>query len=128
VTLALNIMEKLQVGDRIKLSGGYDMDPPWLKGGSGYYAKVIGFFDNNIDKRKGDERLSASIEFEEELEHRGFSGKYGFMLGRWEGQLWETSGTVHVHISNVPINNSSDITKENSIWAESHAHYERVDS
>lgn len=120
-------MKRLKVGDRIKLSGGYDMDPPWLKGGNGYYAKVTGFFDNGIEKRKGDERLSASIEFEEELEFKGFCGLYGFMLGRWEGQKWETSGTVHVHISNEPINNSSDITKSNSIWAESHAHYERSD-
>lgn len=104
------------------------MDPPWLKGGNGYFAKVTGFFDNGIEKRQGDERLSASIEFENKLEHKDFSGKYGFMLGRWEGQTWEISGTVHVHIANVPINESSDITKENSIWAESHAHYEIASS
>ena len=120
-------MKRLQVGDRIKVSGGYDMDPPWLKGGSGYYATIIGFFDTMIEKRKGDERLSVSLEFEEEVEHKGFSGKYGFMLGRWEGQRWETTGTVHVHISNVPIHNASDITEENSIWAESHAQYKQVD-
>jgi hypothetical protein len=118
-------MKRLKVGDRIKLSGGYDMNPPWLKGGSGYLA---GFFDNDIGKRKGDERLSASIEFETEMEHQGFKGKYGFILGRWESQEWETSGTVHCHIATIPITKSQDITENNSVWAESHAHYEVVNS
>ncbi|HSG42267.1 MAG TPA: hypothetical protein VLA72_03850 [Anaerolineales bacterium] len=121
-------MKRLKVGDRIKLSGGYDMNPPWLKGGSGYLAKVTGFFDNDIGKRKGDERLSASIEFETEMEHQGFKGKYGFILGRWESQEWETSGTVHCHIAAIPITKSQDITENNSVWAESHAHYEVVNS
>lgn len=104
------------------------MDPPWLKGGPGYFAKVTGFFDNEIEKRKGDERLSASIAFETEMEYKGLKGKYGFILGRWEGQEWERSGTVHCHISSVPITKASDITQNNTVWAESHAHYEVVDS
>lgn len=121
-------MGRLRIGDRIKLSGGYDMDPPWLKGGDGYFAKVTGFFDNEIEKRKGDERLSASIEFDTEVEHKGIAGKYGFMLGRWENQTWDSSGTVHIHISTVPITSAKDITRDNSVWAESHAYYETVGS
>ena len=120
-------MDKLKVGDRIKLSGGYDMKPPWLKGGTGYFASVTGLFDNGIEKRKGDERLSASIEFEDEMEHKGLKGKYGFILGRWEGQEWETSGTVHCYITTIPVTKAGDITQDNSVWAESHAHYERID-
>ena len=104
------------------------MDPPWLKGGSGYLATVTGFFDNEIEKRKGDERLSASIEFEAELEYNGITGKYGFLLGRWEGQVWETSGTVHCHIATIPVTRAGDITPDNSVWAESHARYDVVDS
>jgi len=104
------------------------MDPAWLKGGSGYFAKVTGFFDNGIEQRKGDERLSASIEFETAMEHNGLRGKYGFITGRWEGQGWEVSGTVHCHVTTIPISDAGDITRDNSVWAESHAHYERVGS
>ncbi len=119
-------MEKLEIGDRIKLSGGYDNNPLWLKGGSGYNAKVTGFFDNETEGRRDDSRISASIEFDKEIEYEGIKGKYGFILGRWEGQKWEKSGTVHCHICSVPISKASDITKENTVWAESHAHYECI--
>jgi len=104
------------------------MDPPWLKGGEGYFAKVTGFFDNGIEKRKGDERLSVSIEFETEMEYKGLSGKYGFLLSRWEGQTWDTSGTVHVYLTEIPMDEGSTITNENSRWLESHAHYELTSS
>jgi hypothetical protein len=104
------------------------MEPPWLKGGPGYFARVTGFFDNQIDGRSGDERLSASIEFETDVSHKGLKGRYGFILGRWVGQEWETSGTVHCHIATIPITGASDITRDNCVWAESHAHYEVVES
>ena len=104
------------------------MDPPWLNGGVGYFATVTGFFDNGIGKRKGDERLSASLAFEVEIECKGLKGKFGFMLGRWQDQVWESSGTVHIHISTAPISSANEITKENSVWAESHAHHEFTES
>jgi hypothetical protein len=50
------------------------------------------------------------------------------MLGRWENQTWDSSGTVHIHISMVPITSAKDITRDNSVWAESHAYYETVGS
>jgi hypothetical protein len=120
-------VKRLKVGDRIKITGGYDMDPPWLKGGTGYIAIVIGFFDNHIEKRQGDSAVAVTIEFEEEIEHKGFKGKYGFLLGRYADQKWiaENHG-IHVHISKTPIEKSSDISKGNSVWAESHASYQQV--
>ena len=120
------LFERLKVSDRIWLSGGYDMDPAWLKGGRGYAARVTGFFDNEIAGRTDEERMAAAIEFDEEIEHKGFAGCYGFILARWEGQRWETEGTVHLHIANVPITETSDIAKENNLWAESHASYKRI--
>ena len=120
-------VKRLKVGDRIKVSGGYDMDPPWLKGGSGYIAVVTGFFDNNIEKREGDSAISASIEFENEVEYKGINGKYGFLLGRYEGQTWDAENHgEHVHISSVPINSNTDIKEELSVWAESHASYKII--
>jgi hypothetical protein len=120
-------MNKLKPGDRIKLFGGYDMDPRWLKDRDCYYATVLKFFDNKIEKRKGDERLSAVIEFDDLVTFEGLQGKYGVILGRWEGQLWEMKGVVHVHLIDREVLDSSEITKVNSRWMESHASYECID-
>lgn len=119
-------MERLQVGDRIKLFGGYEMYPLWMRDKEYYFATVLGLFDNEIEGRVGDERLSATIEFDEEIEFEGLKGKYGYIMGRWEKQQWLRSGTVHVHLTDVRIDEAAQITKENSRWMESHARYEVV--
>ena len=117
---------KLKPGDRIKLFGGYDMDPPWLKGRDCHYARILRFIDSRIEGRTGDERLSAVIEFDEEIELKGLRGKFGVILGRWEGQEWEATGVVHVDLLEVEISEVSEMTRENSRWVESHASYERI--
>ncbi len=119
-------MNRLQAGDRIKLFGGYDMYPLWLQDRTHYFATVLGFFDNEIEGRDGDLRLSATIEFEEEIEFKGLTGKFGFIMGRWEGQQWLRTGVVHVHLSSIKIVKAGQITEENSRWMESHASYEAV--
>jgi len=103
------------------------MDPPWLREHDSFHATVLKFFDNNIENRKGDERLSAVIEFDDPLSFDGLEGKYGVILGRWEGQKWEKKGVVHVHLLDREISGPSEITKDNSRWMESHASYECVD-
>jgi hypothetical protein len=118
---------RLQPGDRIRLFGGYDMDPPWLRDRDCHYATVLKFFDNGIEKRKGDERLSAVIEFDEPLSFEGLEGKYGVITGRWEGQKWERKGVVHVDLVDREISDSSELTKDSSRWMESHASYECID-
>ena len=119
-------MDRLSPGDRIRLFGGYDFDPPWLKNRSHYQATVLKFFDNEIDKRRGDERLSALIEFDEPISFDGLEGRFGVILGRWEGQEWEKKGVVHVHLLSREISSASEITKDSSRWMESHASYEPI--
>ena len=103
------------------------MDPRWLKDRDSCNASVLKFFDNKIENRKGDERLSAVIEFDEPVTFDGLKGKYAVILGRWEGQTWEKKGIVHVHLLNREISGPSEITKNNSRWMESHASYECID-
>ena len=116
-------MPKLTAGDRIRLFGGYDLDPEWLRMRPAHYATVSGFFDNEIDGRSDDSRISASIEFEEELEFKGVRGRYGFIMGRWEGQTWETEGVVHVHLSDRHVSSAAEVESANTAWLESHASY-----
>jgi len=119
-------MQKLRPGDRIKLFGGYDMFPPWLKARECYFAKVLRFIDNKIERRKDDSQLSVIIEFDDELELKGLKGKFGLLLGRWEGQLWETKGVVHVYLLDSGIMRQEEMTRDNSRWVESHASYEKI--
>ena len=102
------------------------MEPAWLKGQECHFATVLRFIDNKIPKRKNDERLSAVIEFDDELEFKGLKGKFGLIMGRWEGQKWETKGIVHVHLLDHEIIDQEEMTKENSRWIESHASYEKI--
>jgi hypothetical protein len=64
---------KINVGDRVKLLGGYHMEPKWLHGGDGYPVIIIDFLENS----------AALIEFEEEIEFDGFTGKYGLLELRY---------------------------------------------
>ena len=119
------------MGDAIKLWSGYDYDPRWYssmkKHKDHFLAEVLRFYDNEVEKRKDDSRLSAAIEFDEEVEFDGLKGRYGYILGRWEGQVWGASGVVHVHLTGKEIFKQSDIANDNSRWMESHARYEKID-
>jgi hypothetical protein len=120
-------MNKLRPGDRIRLFGGYDMVPLWLRDRDCYSATVLKFFDNRIEKRKGDERLSAVIEFDDPVSFEGLQGKFDVITGRWEGQLWEKQGVVHVYLTEREISEPSELDNANSRWMESHASYECID-
>jgi len=121
-------MHELKPGDRIRLFGGYDMDPHWLKNRGCHFATILRFIDNNIAKRSHDERLSAVIEFDDGFECKGFKGKFGILLGRWEGQLWEAKGVVHVYLLAAEIKQQEEMTRENSCHIESHASYEKLNA
>ena len=111
-------MNKLQPGDRIRLFGGYDMVPLWLRDRDCYSATVLKFFDNRIEKRKGDERLSAVIEFDDPVSFEGLQGKFGVITGRWEGQLWEKQGSfMSTSLSARSLNHLNLITRIPGGWS-----------
>lgn len=119
-------MTRLALGDRIRLFGGYDMEPPWLRDRPEHYARVLSFFDNEIEGRSDDSRISASIEFEHLITFKGVTGGFGHIMGRWAGQEWEQSGVVHAYLCKEPVSSAHDITESGSVWLESHASYEVV--
>ncbi len=119
-------MARLSVGDRIRLFGGYDYEPEWLHDRPEHFAKVLSFFDNGIEGRDSHSRLSASIEFEQPIEYKGLTGRFGFMMGRWEGQTWDPTGVVHLHLSAQVVGSASDVAAVEYVWLESHASYEVV--
>jgi hypothetical protein len=102
------------------------MAPPWLEERPEHFARVLGFFDNEIEGRSGDSRISAAIAFEEPITFEGLTGSFGHILGRWEGQTWDGTGVVHVHLCERPVHSAQDVAEVRSAWLESHASYEVV--
>jgi hypothetical protein len=117
----------MKAGDRVRLSGGYHMEPQWLQGGNGYLATVLGFLENEIEGRHTDGQLSALIEFDQALEFESLIGKYGLLDLRYVDQTWERSGPTHVYLLTKPISSIVEKTSESSRWMESHAFYEIVE-
>jgi hypothetical protein len=50
---------KINVGDRVKLLGGYHMEPKWLHGGDGYPVIIIDFLENSAPPSSLKSRLSS---------------------------------------------------------------------
>ena len=116
----------MKIGDRIRLFGGYDMEPQWLQGRNEYFANVLSYLDNNDERRSVAGQVSALIEFDESIEFAGISGKYGLVDLRYSNQSWENSGPVHVTLLKDKIDTINEKIKESSRWMESHAFYEVV--
>jgi hypothetical protein len=53
--------ENLSVGDRLRLSSGYDMDPPWLQGQQHRTATITRFISGQNDAPAIVARLDALI-------------------------------------------------------------------
>ena len=117
----------LVVGDKFEVGDGYDMEPKWLHGRSApFRGSVLRFLDNGIEGRKEEERLSAVVRFEEEIEFEGLRSRFGLLVLRYEKQRWTDSGIVHVHlVSEEPVTKIS-LTKADSRWMESHAYYRKT--
>ena len=116
----------MRKGDRLWLSGGYDMEPQWLRGRAGYYAKFLYYVDNGHERRSAEGQLSALVEFDETIEFGGITGKFGLLDLRWKGQVWEEKGTVHVILLNQLIKSIEYKSGVSSHWMESHATYEVI--
>ena len=110
-------------GTRLRLSGGYDMEPAWLKGRQSYHATLLGFLDNKA-RDNPDESRSALIEFYEELRFEGLRGTHGVLSLRYVGQQWMPNGTVHAYLLRDKIESIDQMDEATSRHMESHASYE----
>jgi hypothetical protein len=107
----------LSVGDRVKIDGGYDIDPSWLQGGGGYEGIIEDFLTRH-DGRGMDAlvRLAAPVTL------KGVTGSLVLLSLRYESAKWEGRPTVHVVLcSELP--REPDFLKDATrfAWVESHA-------
>jgi hypothetical protein len=114
-------MEKeLEVGNRVKLSGGYDYEPRWLSGAQFYLGSVTAFIPGQNQESAAVVALDAPIDIE------GVVGNTVVLELRYVGQEWAESGTVHVELCDFEPEPKRWQERQQGKWVESNATYERV--
>lgn len=110
----------IKPGDRVKLSGGYDMEPRWLGGAEYLLGSVHTFIPGQNSEPAAVVVLDAPIRVD------GVEGRTVVLELRYVGQTWADSGTVHVELCDFEPEAVRWQDRRQGRWVESHATYERV--
>ena len=112
---------ELEVGDRVRVSGGYGMDPPWLAGGHGYTGEVVAFMPGE------NAPLSALVLLDEELMIPNALGRWAVLSLDHQGATWaESRPRVHVEICDSRPSIVAPRFRVPGIRVESHATYDVI--
>ena len=107
-------------GERVRLSGGYDMDPRWLAGKEYLNGTVQGFIP-------GQNALPACVvTLDDPIDVEGCSGVVLVLELRYAGSSWQDAETVHVELCSELPESKRWQDRRQGKWVESHARYERV--
>ena len=110
----------LAVGDRVRLSGGYDFEPRWLAGEPSYSGAVLAFIPGQNELPAAVVRLDAPITVEET------TGEVVVLELRYVGTTWEEKETVHIELCGFIPDAVAFKLRPHGKWVESHATYIRV--
>lgn len=110
----------IEIGDRIKLWGGYDYDPRWLVGKSHH----IGFVIKKIPSQNSGDAIV--IELDDEINIKEGKGKYIILETRYEGQTWNEYGPVHVELCDFIPDSLPFNERKQGKWIEAAASYEMI--
>ncbi|MEO9166968.1 MAG: hypothetical protein ABI230_01055 [Aestuariivirga sp.] len=111
---------ELKVGDRVWLSGGYDMDPKWLNSGVGYEGVVRSFIPGQNAKPAVVVQLAKAITVEDAV------GKYLVLELRYTGATWQEKQTVHLELCSEIPERKRWQERAQGKWIESHASYKII--
>ena len=114
--LANLLGRRLRIGDRVRLAGGYDMEPKWLSGRNACFGDCVGFIpgENN--------QLAAIVCLDEPVTFDGVTGSYLVLRLRYVGARWANHETVHLELFTAPPT-SLQAPSARGLWIESHASY-----
>ena len=110
----------LAIGDRVRLSGGYDMDPAWLGVSSAHEGEVVEFIPGQ------NESDAAVVQLDARLSTPKASGSIVVLELRYEGHSWGREGTVHIELCDFMPEATRWQDRRQGVWVESHAQYERI--
>ncbi|HEY3301856.1 MAG TPA: hypothetical protein VGJ90_13880 [Methylophilaceae bacterium] len=110
----------LKVGDRIRLSGGYDMEPKWLAGNDCYFGAIIEFILGQNQTPAAVVKLDQPIIFDDT------TSDIVILELRYEGSKWSKKETVHIELCDFMPQAASWKSRKQGNWVESHATYVKV--
>ena len=121
-------MADLEIGDHIRLYGGYDMEPRWLNGRPDIEGVVLKWIPGQ------NANPACVVALDEELTATGdvrgkpriVTGKYVVLEPRYVGQAWREQGTVHVELCEAMPSDHPWQNRDVGAWVESHASYNVV--
>jgi hypothetical protein len=111
--------QTLKVGDRLKLSGGYE-DLRWLGGRGFTFGTVTALIPGQNDQPAVVARL------DEPLEVAGLRARIVVLELRYVDAEWGPSETVHVELCDFEPESKRWQDRRQGKWAESHAVYEVI--
>lgn len=124
-------MRQLQVGDPVRVGGGYDNEPAWLAANpDGYRGRVAGFIPGQS------EQPAAVIELDDELvlpegtvEDRQVRGRFLVLELGHVGTDWSTPTPrrVHVELCDFAPEAKPWAERRQGVWVESHASYRIIE-
>jgi hypothetical protein len=107
----------LHVGDRLRLYGGYDMEPHWLNGKETFTGKCVAFIKGQ------NKQLAAVVELDEPISFDDITGKTVVLELRYVGASWTKSEVVHVELCDFIPEDKAWKDRAQGVWVESHASY-----
>jgi hypothetical protein len=119
----------LSVGDRVHLSGGYQMDPEWLSGKHHVEGVVVKWIPGQNTEPACVVHLNEAIRASGSIpEPKTITGEYVVLELRYVGHTWSDEGTVHVELCDFLPPDVPWQDREVGAWIESHARYAKVTS
>lgn len=118
--ISLGHTGKLEVNDRIWLSGGYDPELKWLGQSQGYYGTVESFMPGQ------DREPAVIIKLDNKITVENTIGDILIMDLRWEGAKWGEQGVVHLELCDFVPEHKSWKDRRQGKWIESHASYKKI--
>ena len=121
---------EFRVGDRVLVTGGYDLDPPWLKGRQGYTGTLVELRGTwavvELDEEvllNGEWPDFGSGSRKEVGSQRTPKGRWLALAFGWVGDVWSSpTGRLHVGLcSDKPKLGSVPLGGGIGAWVESHA-------
>lgn len=111
---------KLQTGDRIRVGGGYDMEPPWPCGMDACCGTVKAFIPGQNDTP------AAVVVLDDVVVSEGIRGRYLVLELRYAGAEWKETETVHVELCDFEPEAKAWRYRRRGKWVESHATYRKL--
>ena len=107
-------------GDRLVLSGGYDMEPRWLCGELARIGTVVDFVPGQT------EQSAVLVKLDTPIQVDGVRGEFLVLETRYVGQPWGEKGVVHLELCDFEPERRKWQDRRQGKWVESHATYERA--